>query len=54
LELLTKLWKKKFGNLSADVELALQQAPPETVEHISDNMIDPNYTLEQARADLGV
>jgi hypothetical protein len=54
LELLTKQWKKKFGNISAEVELALQNALPETVEHISDNMIDPTYTLEQARADLGV
>jgi hypothetical protein len=54
LELITKQWKKKFGKLPAEVETALQQAPPETLEHISDNMIDPNYTPEQAQADLGL
>ncbi len=47
-------WTKRFGIPSPEVEAALQSASSAVLEHILDQLIEPTYTVEQARADLGI
>ncbi len=43
------LWRKKFGTLTADVENALAGASADTVEQLIALMVEPTFTLAQAR-----
>ncbi len=49
-----QLWRKRFGALGKKEEKALLAAGSEALEHILDQMLEPHYTVEQARADLGM
>jgi len=54
LESLRTQWLKKFGPLTSDVETALDQATVELLDQVIDQMVDPAYTLIEARAQLGL
>ena len=47
------LWQKRFGKMSKKDEKALHTASSEALDHILDQMLEPQYTVEQARRDLG-
>ncbi len=48
------LWGAKFGQMTGDVDAALAGAWAEVLEHLIARMVDPTYTLAQARALLGI
>ena len=47
------LWQKRFGKMSKKDEKALRTASSEALDHILDQMLEPQYTVKQARRDLG-
>ncbi len=49
-----QLWRKRFGALNKKEEKALLAANSDILAHILDQMLEPQYTIEQARADLGM
>lgn len=51
---LRRLWAKRFGAMPSDVDATLQLASSELLEHIIDQLVEPGYTVEQARSDLGL
>lgn len=54
IEILRKLWIKKFREITPDIDAALKNVSGEVINHILDEMVEPTYTLEQARSDLGL
>ena len=48
------LWLKRFGKMSEKEEKALYAASSEALAHILDQMLDAQYTVEQARMDLSI
>lgn len=53
-EALRKQWIKKFGEVTADVAVALKTVSDEAIDSIFEQMIDPAYTIIDARRDLGL
>ncbi len=54
IEAVRRQWKKKFGKPSLDLEAALKKATNTMLDHVLDEMVDAEYTLAQARKDLGL
>lgn len=48
------LWHKKFGEITADVEAVIASASGEMLERLIAQMVDPAFTLTQARIQLGL
>lgn len=54
IEILHKLWVRKFGAPTPDIEKAMKVASMKAINRILEQMVDSAYTLELARKDLGI
>lgn len=49
-----RLWIKRFGKMNDKEEEALLAASSDILDHILDHMLEPAYTVQEARSDLGL